>query len=791
MSGKKSPQGGLTRRGFLKTTGAVGALGLAGAVGMTTAEGWLAPAEATEVSEERVAYTYHQTHCRGNCTLKCTVRDGRLCLIEPNEAAEAGFRKLCVKGLSEIQHVYSTERVQTPMKRVGERGSGEFISITWEEAMEIFAENIKRIWAEHGKDAVIAWTPGENSQEVAELRNMLSCTAGNWNGIDIGYANGLYPLYGGSGSAANGVTMGGNEITDLVNTKTLLVVGSNFVESGLPHCSSFFDAQDAGMYSVMFDPIFTPSAGKCDEWVPMESGTDPALFLGLISCVLDGGWIDEDFIRQHTTFPFLVSMADGSLYRKGEGDTYGVIGEDGALHAFDEAGLTASLEGEIEIDGVKYQTAFSQLKANAVKYDAAWASEVTGIPADKIAEVAKRYATNGPAVIDVGYGGGDRFQNADIAGHAAGILAAITGNFGLPGTGVGTIFNGGYDIGNLLGSWPLPADMKTKKLGFPTWDLPYRENNIKAFITWGDLQQRFPALDTAMEWLKTLDFIVAADVYHISCMDYADLVLPIASRFECDEEIGGVRTARKHVAMRQKVLDPLFESKTDFAAQYEIAKALGLEDVLPKTAEERAEYQLANTKSARIKGITLDDLKKNNGVVSYNDFGEEKHTFSDFNFGSSTGRLEVYYEKMLEFGQALPVWEPPHQVYEEGGKYPLRFLQVKTRYHIHDQFCDAEWIRQFYETNLEMNPADMEARGLETGDEVEIFNDWGSFGCKALANESVRPGTVKIYQGEWTKYMSFGNLQNVTNPAVTERGKALANGPVILSNDVLVEVKKA
>ena len=60
--------------------------------------------------------------------LKCTVRDGRLCKIEPNMAAAKGFQSVCLKGLSEIQHVYSADRIQSPMKRVGERGSGEFVA---------------------------------------------------------------------------------------------------------------------------------------------------------------------------------------------------------------------------------------------------------------------------------------------------------------------------------------------------------------------------------------------------------------------------------------------------------------------------------------------------------------------------------------------------------------------------------------------------------------------------------------------------------------------------------------
>ena len=90
-----------------------------------------------------------------------------------------------------------------------------------------------------------------------------------------------------------------------------------------------------------------------------------------------------------------------------------------------------------------------------------------------------------------------------------------------------------------------------------------------------------------------------------------------------------------------------------------------------------------------------------------------------------------------------------------------------------------------------MNPVDMEARGLESGDVIEAFNDRGSFQCACVATEAVRPGTTVIVEGIWSKYMTAGDLQNVTNDAANPRGKALAKGRVTPFNDTLIEVKKA
>ena len=110
-------------------------------------EGLSEVGEETVAPEQKTAYTFHQFMCGGGCSLKCTVRDGRLCLIEPNDALGEELGTVCLRGLSEVQHVYSADRIQTPLKRVGARGSNEFEAITWDEALDIIEEKIKGIQA--------------------------------------------------------------------------------------------------------------------------------------------------------------------------------------------------------------------------------------------------------------------------------------------------------------------------------------------------------------------------------------------------------------------------------------------------------------------------------------------------------------------------------------------------------------------------------------------------------------------------------------------------------------------
>ena len=118
-------------------------MGLAAAGSMTGCSGWLG-STASETAEEKTVYTLHQFMCTGRCSLKCTVRDGRLAMIQPNDTVDEYYRHVCMKGISEIQHVYSDERLQTPMRRVGERGSNEFEAITWDEALATIGEELNK-----------------------------------------------------------------------------------------------------------------------------------------------------------------------------------------------------------------------------------------------------------------------------------------------------------------------------------------------------------------------------------------------------------------------------------------------------------------------------------------------------------------------------------------------------------------------------------------------------------------------------------------------------------------------
>ncbi len=804
MSGTSSPHSGLSRRSFLKASGAAaGALGLAAAAGMTTTDGWLSPAEAHAEAEERIGYTFHYRHCQCNCHLKCTVRDGRMVLVEPNDWPDKRNETICLKGISEIQHTYSVDRLQVPLKRVGERGAGEFVEITWEEALDTIADKVKETWEKYGEGAIAIQSAVDSLTTF--LPNLLRAQDKPHRGIDIGLGNGFSPALAESGQQG----ASSNEVTDWKNAKTILNVGCNMLETCMVTARYFFEAKEAGAEIITLDPNFCTTAEKSSRWIPMVAGTDPALYLGMISIILENEWYNAPYLKANTSMPFLVKRSDGSLLRRepaadikqaGNENPFMVWDENaGALAAYDAEGVEPALDHEATIDGERYATVFTLLKEGQAQYTPSWAAQTTGIDEGVLVEITDKYANHGPSILSFGFGGGEKFYNADVAGHAAVLLATLVGSFGtdVPGWGAGAYVNAYQKIfgAGKFANWPLPSECKTASA--PKASTDYRDEESNIHFMWvqnGAFQQIAGNQNRTNEWAKTLDFVVVQDIWHTPSVDWADIVLPVCSHFECDEEVGFLRALRGHVLLQQKVLDPLFQSKTDFWIDCEMAKRLGYGDKLPKTQEELARYQLDNATDKAVKGITLDEVIAGNGVVALKNQPDIARSYGNQTYKTTSGKIDVYYENLIEYGQALPNWEAPNEAYADNplrDTYPLVMTQRRSKYFIHQNLMDATWMQQYYKPTLEMNSVDLAARGLVSGDVVEAFNDRGSFSCECVATEAVKPGMAVIVEGIWDKLMVSGNLQNVTNDAVNPRGKALAKGRVIPFNDTLIEVKKA
>lgn len=783
----------VSRRNFIKAS-TVGAATLTLAGGLFSADKWLRPVDAASDSQEKTAFTFHPPDCGGRCSHKCTVREGRMVKIEPNDWTDNRYSLICLKGLSEVEHVYSTERLQTPLKRVGKRGENKFVPISWDEALTTIADKLKKLQSQYGGKSILFGSSWGVDYSMPFIPSLLGAQVDGGNGIDIGIANGLEDT---TGDFFYGAMY--NDIKDWVNAKTIVLLGINILETTLTDSQFFFDAKDAGAQIICVDPSYTTTVAKSDQWMRIKPGTDGALLLAMINLVLENKWYKEDYLQKNTAAPFLIRLDNQKLLRqnnsedKADKNPYMVWDEiSNSLKPYNTPGIRPKCEGEFEVNGVRVKTVLTKLKEHQKQFTAQWAAQITDIPEQNIIDLTRRYALNGPAVLGWGWGGPDKWTNSDVTGHAGGILAVLTGNIGVKGGGVGCpighYITWGWDAA--LGSWTLPTEFKATPLEMPVADMRYKSNSVKALINHGNyLQQHFANLNKTVEWLDTLELVVTIAPYHNTSVDLADIVLPACTSYETEYAYNNLTIQREHVLLQQKVIDPLHESKSDFQIEKELAAKLGFGQYLPKTKEDYLRAVL-DTKDPRLSGITLETLTANNCVMRMKVPTEPYVGHLDQVYDTPSGKLELYHENMIEFDQALPKFEVPTEA--GNNKYPLQMSQAHTKYRVHSQFVEARWINQLDpEPRVEMNPSDAQSRGLSNGDMVEVLNDRGSFKARCKFTEALRPGVIRQYEGWWTKHMAAGNLQNVTNDSHNPRGYKRRYGPVIPYNDTYVEVKKA
>ncbi len=809
MSETSSPHRGLTRRGFLKASGvAAGTLGLAGAASMTTSDGWLAPAKAYAEPEERVAHLCHQFHCLTGCNLKCTIRDERVALIEPSDLVDETHRTICLRGINEVAHIYSQDRLQTPLRRVGERGEGKFEQISWDEAIKAIADAFKESQQKYGENSVFVRKSTEASIGFDFIGALLRADQGGEWGLDRGQPNGQTPAFGAFSYCPS------RSIWEFSDASTIIEVGHNPLESGIVWSRALMDAKEAGVYIAVLDPRFSGTASKADLWLPVRPGTDAAVIQGMIRAIVDEQWYDEEFVKANTSLPFLIDKKTGKNYRSDDelcpNPTVVTAEDTGKPYVWDEVtnapalydaeGVKPALEGSWTVDGKELVTEFSLMKKWISEYSLEWASETSGIEQDVIVDLADRYANNGPAIIDYGLGGPDKYTNADVLGHSMSILTALTGNYGRKGSGFG--FYGGVgadDPAATLNYWTLPEEYAYNDSGMAMYDMVYNKNNIHVALTFGDAftLEAASANDT-LEWVKSLDFFAIIDIYHSSAVDYADIVLPACTKFECEEDVKQLRASYGHVMLANGMVDPLFESKSDLQIERLLAAEWGLDHLIPETYEELARFSVEGVDKLdpNMKGITYDALLKNGGCMPVAGAGPDYRPdgHADQVYTTPSTKIELYYEYLLDQGHQFPVYEDANEAFEKNplkDTYPLYFMQGKSRYRIHAYYTASPWFQEDFGPCVNIFPSDAEARGIENGDSVKVFNDRGSFVCTARVNPALQPGVLFMAETTYTRYYQEGFLQNVTNSARNERCYEMFHGPQIPYNDTLVQIEKA
>ena len=814
MSETNSPQRGLTRRSFLKTTAAVaGATALAGGAGTLTAlaenlQSGQKPSENEEI---------HQGVCRPNCGQCCTinvhVRDGKVVKTSMAHMPDnPTVNRICLRGLSHPYRIYDPERIKYPMRRIGKRGSGEWERISWDEAAEEIANTWEAVQAEYGEQAVAQYAISggygiftTNHPVLLRLNNLLN--GSKITGcVDMANAIGVNRVVGwGEGVWST------NEPRDLVNAKNVFLWSDNYTESQIQEWRFLANAIEAGVNIIAIDPVFTTTASKVSKWVSVRPGSDAALALGMIDVVIEEGLINESFMKEHTVAPFLVKESDGLFLRRSdlqERLVSSAVGED-ELRTFDVHAASNSvgasgdkddpaivwdelkedfvsiteadnpaISGTYEVHGIKCTTAFDLLKEEVKKYTPEEAEKICDVPADIIRELG-RLSADGPVTHRMGWGS-QSYVNGVHPAHALITLAALTGQIGFPGASCGGADWGGFGWGQTYA----PKYGASKSPTLPVLALPEilekGEYGGSPFVLKAMLIHHGNPLCTIVDAnkfkrdvLDKLEHIVTIDSVMTDTARYSDLVLPVAQWFEFEEITTGGQS-NFYVAFNEKSIEPLYESKTDADIARLIAEKMGLSEYFTETDQEILAESI-DTESARKLGISYDTVKEKKVIPFRTD---TKIAFKDQKFSTASGRMEFYVEKPTAFSnygqqidverEHLPRFFPPGEAWpdnENYAKYPMVLMTSRTKYLVHGQWFSVRNLRELDpEPTFRINPEDAKGKGIADGSYAEVFNDRGHCVAKAVYSEAIRPGTLAYAKnwaahlckaGSWSELLSF------------------------------------
>jgi anaerobic selenocysteine-containing dehydrogenase len=809
----------LDRRTFLKGSAAVAgaAAGLTVPIGGAPRPSGRDYDVPKSLPVDRVVRTTCSPNCTGSCGQLAFVRDG--VIVKVQQAADypdsAYNPRGCMKGLSYLNQIYGEDRIARPMIRTGERGSGEFRETSWEEALDRIADDMGRIGETWGWDSihVFGQVPGSGYiQKGANYR--AAALLGLTHGTSFDF-NGDLPM---GMPITFGVQNAEHEAKDWANSRFLLLLGSNPVETRIPDVHFIFDALEAGARLVVVDPAFSSTAAKADSWLQIRPGTDAALGLALCREVLAGGLADEAFMRTFTDAPLLVRTDTGKRVRGRELDPDApevsfvawdagrgapiVVGTERLGFA---VGVEPALEGSVRlalVDGstVDAVPGMALVRAELDHWTPERAADLTGIPTDRIVTLARAFATTRPAAILMG-GGSNHWFHGDLTGRAFALLAALTGNIGRSGGGF-SVYVGQYKVRVDVSPWFNPGGKKANIC--PTVyfvrgrtetihpDVPYPKQGWHGlFCTFANMFVQAMDVNRLHETLAGLDLVVVVDHQRTETVKWADVVLPATTWYEKTDLTA--TPLHPFLQLQQPAIEPVGEARSELWIWRELMRRLApdLAAQYFEVSEEeaiRSILEAGGGAGGPTEGITVERLRE--GPVRLNvpdpDVAfvaqiRDRVPFPPRSLPASleataafvpTRRIEFYKDddRFIELGETVPTYRPPQDdVVHDPGAYPLTLLTPHSKWRIHSSYANNAWLAEVHGGRPEVfiHPSDAAARGIATGDPIEVFNTRGSVEAWARVSVAERPGSITLYEGWWPRQFRKGKGANeLTSSAV-------------------------
>ncbi len=746
-----------------------------------------------EKSEIRTVRTACPQHCGIDCCgILAHVKGDRVIKLEPADFPDERDRRICLRGLSSLDITYHPDRLKYPMKRVGARGEGKFERISWDEAYDEIVKNFEKIAKEHGWRA-IGWVlggPGAGTTKFGAYLRIASLTQSTrvsaWGYGDAGLPCGSRIIIG---HHFPYIHLFG-EFWQRKWPEMLIIWGANPAEAmPLQTMRKVLDAKESGTYVVVIDPRFTVTASKADQFVGVKPGTDSALALGLMNVIFNYKIYNKDFVLEHTNGAYLVRTDTGMLLRgkdvgEKKPDAYMVWHDPSNTHKAlrRKNVMEATLTGTHIINGIECKPVFQLLMDLASDYTPEKTAEITGVKKDIIIRLAEKIGTT-KNVKFFTYMGFTRTYHGDISMRGLISVASITGH-------VTTSFSSGY-MPPILNWKPflkvIPDKPSFHRLGILTlYNAVIKGKPFPIKAAWfafiNFLNQCVDSNKIIEEFYPKLDFIVQTELFMTPSAKFADILLPVCSFLEFSDFC---HHPYPYVQLQQKVINPLYESKSDATIISELADKFGFGDYF-KGGEEALIDLIMDHHS--LDNVNREILKKGASKLKPIPDGSNYR----LGFGTPSGKIELYAEQLTEYGEAFPVYLPPIEAPITPGdkKYPLSFIQGHSRFRTHSSFANVKSLLDMNpEPFVEINPVDANARHIFDDDYVTVFNDRGKTTLKARISESVGPGVVNINEGWWIDQFKEGSVNHLTHDIINPVQEKVYE-PNMHMNDVAVQVKK-
>lgn len=799
VKGRSGKNHTIDRRNFVQWSAALGGVMLAGPAFEAYSRESAGVSALNNNGQEadaiiRTACPAH--NCGGKCLLKVHVTGGIITRIEtddrPNDSIDDPQLRACIRGRAYRRRQYNPDRLKYPLKRTGKRGEGKFERISWDEAYTIMHTQISSAIEKYGNSSIyVPYGTGSYNNTngrwpVARFMNMIGGSLGFYNSYSWACINTATPY-------VFGTLETGNQRQDWMNSKYILMWGWNPAEMKDGTNSDYFikKAREHGAKTVCIDPRMSMSAvSLADEWVPIRPGTDTAMMSAMAWVIITEKLTDTDFVKR-------------------------------ACVGFDKSQMPPGYENEESYSDYILGTRDGQPK------NPEWAEKITQVPAETITRIAREYATNKPAMLYQGYGMQRRAYGEQVV-RAGAVLAAITGNIGIPGGWASGLANqaGGGPFWTVFPSGDNPiraripvylwteAIIRGREMGATdgVQGVEKLDNNIK--LIWAAasnilINQHSNINRTAgiLRDEKLVEFIIVQDNFLTPSAMFADLVLPVCTQFET----WGVTDGWKYgdeVLLMPKIVEPPFETKSDYRICAELAERFGVFEAYTEGGRDEKDWSQWMIDEVYRKTRFPDMpvfrvFSASNEGVYVNKVVEPKVAFKDFRddpvanrLRTPSGKIEIFSGRLHDMKNhaeipAIPKyiqeWESPFG--PESKKYPLQAIGHHYMPRVHSTHNNNPWTMEAFPQLVFINQADATSRGLKSGEMVKVYNDRGVILLPCKITRKIMPGVIDIPQGAWYKPDSNGyDRGGCVNTLTSEKWTPLAKGNP--QHTIMVQVEK-